>query len=82
MLFLTVSVENLMGYGHIVCEFALCNFNVSDQPTNGEGVRKKQESLKTICIYLFTLCSRRKTKYVNAVKTSLFTLVFKLLILK
>ena len=26
--FSTVSVENLTGYDYIVCEFALCNFNI------------------------------------------------------
>ena len=31
MLLWAVSVENLTGYGNIVCEFALCNFNWSHQ---------------------------------------------------
>ena len=26
--FSTVSVENLTGYDYMVCEFALCNFNI------------------------------------------------------
>ena len=30
---LTVSVENLLGYNDIICEFALSIFNLSDQPT-------------------------------------------------
>ena len=31
LLLLAVSVENLMGYDDIVCIFALCNLNLSDQ---------------------------------------------------
>ena len=27
-----ISVENLMGYDDIICEFALCNFNLLDSP--------------------------------------------------
>ena len=29
-----ISVENLMGYDDIICEFALCTFNLLDQVMN------------------------------------------------
>ena len=33
LLLLTVSVENLTRYDNIVLKFALCTFNLGDQPT-------------------------------------------------
>ena len=41
MLLLTVSVENLMGYDDIVCEFALCTFNLRDQQRKRERAKKR-----------------------------------------
>ena len=32
LLLLTISVENLTGYGDIASQFALCAFNLRDQP--------------------------------------------------
>ena len=70
LLLLTVSVENLSGYDTIICEFALSTFNLHDQPRKRERA-EKQWALENICIYLFTLCSGWKPRYVNAVKMSL-----------
>ena len=42
MLYLwTVSAENLTEYDDIVCEFALCTFNLRDQPIKRERVLKE-----------------------------------------
>ena len=38
---LTAVVGNLTGYDDIVCEFALCAFNLRDQPTKRKCARQK-----------------------------------------
>ena len=53
LLLLTVFVENLTGYDDIVCEFALCTFNLRDQRTKRELVLKNNIIWKTfvyICL--------------------------------
>ena len=51
---LTASVENLTGYDDIVCEFALCNFNLFNQPTKRECIRKNNNFWKTF-VYIYLL---------------------------
>ena len=63
LLLLTISVENLTGYNDIVRQIALCTLNLPDQPTKRERVLKNNN---VVC--LFFLCSKMKTRYVNAVK--------------
>ena len=53
LLLLTVFVENLRGYDDIVCEFALCTFNLRDQRKKRERVLKNNIIWKTfvyICL--------------------------------
>ena len=38
---LTAVVRNLTGYDDIACEFALCDFNLRDQPTKRKCARQK-----------------------------------------
>ena len=38
---LTAVVGNLTGYDDIVCEFALCDLNLRDQPTKRKCARQK-----------------------------------------
>ena len=71
LLLLRVSVENLSGHDLIVCGFVLCTFNLHDQPTKRERVLRKNKLWKTFVIYLFTLRSRWKPRYADAVKMSL-----------
>ena len=53
MLLLIASVENLTRYNDNVCQFALCTFNLCDQPTKRERVLKNNKIWETfiyICI--------------------------------
>ena len=43
LLLLTISVENLTGYNDIVWQFALCSFNLPDQPTKRESMLKNNK---------------------------------------
>ena len=75
LLLFTISVENLTIYDDIVWKFAMGTFNLRDQSKKIEHytLEKKQQTLENIGLCLFTLCSRWKPRYVNAVKTSLST---------
>ena len=68
MLLLTISVSNLTRYNVIVWEFALCIFNLRDQLTKRENVLKTMNFGKHLYIFVYLMF---KTRYVNAVKTSL-----------
>ena len=49
MLLLTISVKNLTEYNDIVLQFALCTFNLPDQPTKRERVLKNNK-LVHVCL--------------------------------
>ena len=68
MLLLIISVNNLTRYDVIVWEFALCIFNLRDQPTKREDAPKTINFGKHLYIFVYLMF---KTRYVNAVKTSL-----------
>ena len=68
MLLLTISVNSLTRYDVIVWELALCIFNLRDQVTKREDVPKTINFGKHLYIFIYLMF---KTRYVNAVKTSL-----------
>ena len=61
LLLLTISVENLTGYGDIVWHFALCTFNLHDQPTKWERVLKNNK-LWTAFVYICLLFVQGKNQ--------------------
>ena len=59
LLLWTVSVENLTGYDDVVCKFAVCTFNLLDEPTKRERALKNNKLCKT---YVFIVYSMFKIK--------------------
>ena len=68
MLLLTISVNSLTRYDVIVWELALCIFNLRDQVTKREDVPKTMNFGEHLYIFIYLMF---KTRYVNAIKTSL-----------
>ena len=86
MLLLIASAENLTRYNDNVCQFALCTFNLCDQPTKRERVLKNNkiwEAFIYICIlYIYDENQNMLIQLKHLYLHILFTLAFQLLILK
>ena len=52
LLLLAISVENLTGYNNILWQFALCTFNLPDQPTKSERVLKNNQPVSVCLLYV------------------------------
>ena len=52
LLLLAISVENLTGYNNILWQFALCTFNLPDQPTKSERVLKNNQPVFVCLLYV------------------------------